>query len=280
MSKVYNIKNFEENGFAAPLYLSKENQSLDFEKDYFDFQKKSLKHFNRKISVKPNLLSVFFDKLTFDKEIIRHVKSLIGNDIYIWSSAIFFKGPSDGKIVSYHQDNPYWQLTTENVVTAWIALTASNEHCGALEIVPGSYKLGLIKKLDISNPRQAYLKGLKTTQEKDLLSYNQNLEDFIKNNKPEIINLKPGQFSLHHINAVHGSGVNESNKNRIGFAIRYISSQTKHKTEAKDSAVHVSGIKSKYFLDELRPTKDFSCEAINAFNKAMESAGAFGNKKY
>ena len=60
MSKLYNIKNFEKNGFAAPLSLSKENQSLDFEKEYFDFQKKSLKYFNRKISVKPNLLSVFF----------------------------------------------------------------------------------------------------------------------------------------------------------------------------------------------------------------------------
>ena len=82
------------------------------------------------------------------------------------------------------------------------------------------------------------------------------------------------------MNAVHGSGINNSKNHRIGFAIRYISSDTKHKEEKKDTAIHVSGEKNPYFIDEERPKSDFSDESIENYKKAMGSAGAFGNKSY
>ena len=43
--------------------------------------------------------------------------------------------------------------------------------------------MGIIKKLDVENPRNSYLKGERTTKSSDLLSYNQNLDDFIKKNQ-------------------------------------------------------------------------------------------------
>ena len=205
---------------------------------------------------------------------------MIGEDIYIWSSAFFAKAPGEGKIVSFHQDNPYWQLTTTNVVTAWVALTESNSNSGALQVVPKSHKIGLIKKLDVHNPRESYLNGEKTTPSNDLLSYNQNLDDFIKRNPPETLELAPGEFSLHHVNAVHGSGINKSNNHRIGFAIRYVSSDTQHLKEKKDTAVHVSGKKNDYYTEEKRPKSDFSLESIENYKIAMSAAGAFGNKSY
>ena len=275
-----NIKDYNENGVAYPLKLSPVNKGLNLEKEYFDFQNMAKNHFGQKISLKPNLLSTVFDNLAHDKEVLSAVKKIIGSDIYIWSSAFFFKAPGDGKIVSFHQDNPYWQLTTNNVVTAWIALTNCNKNCGALEVVPQSYKHGLIKKLDVKNARVSYLKGEKTTPNEDLLSYNQNLDDFIINNPPVSLNLKANEFSLHHVNTVHGSGPNNSDHNRIGFAVRYISSETKHEFENKDSGIYVSGKKNLYFTEERRPQISFGKSEINTFEKAMNSAGAFGNKKY
>ena len=150
----------------------------------------------------------------------------------------------------------------------------------ALEIVPGSSEFGIINQLDVKDARSSYLKGEKTTKSNDMLSYNQNLGSYMKNNKPVMINLKPNQFSLHHVNAVHGSGVNKSSSYRIGYAVRYISSSTKHLKEDKDSAIHVSGQKNTYFRDELIPKSDFDLNAIDQFNTAMKTAGAFGNKKY
>ena len=50
--------------------------------------------------------------------------------------------------------------------------------------------------------------------------------------------------------------------------------------ENNDSAIHISGKKSNYFTDEIRPDLDFSKNAIEAYQKAMGAAGSFGNKKY
>ena len=138
----------------------------------------------------------------------------------------------------------------------------------------------MIKKLDVENARKSYLKGEKTTKSNDLLSYNQNLDYYIKKNNPVLINLKPNEYSLHHVNAVHGSGINKSKKHRIGFAVRYISSDTKHEEEEQDSGIHVCGEKNSYFLNEKRPKQDFSEDAIKEYKLAMNAAGAFGNKSY
>ncbi len=279
---MYSVEKFKHTGVAWPFKSSIAEHLYDgqLEKEYFLLQEKAKKKLNTKISLKPNLLSTFFDSIVFDKSIITEVKKIIGDNIYVWSSAFFAKAPGEGKIVSFHQDNPYWQLTTTNVITAWVALTESNDESGALQLVPNSHNFGLIKKLDVENARKSYLEGEKTTKENDLLSYNQNLEDFIKKNSPKTVELKPGEFSLHHVNAVHGSGVNNSKNHRIGFAIRYISSDTKHKEEKKDTAIHICGKKNPYFTDEERPKSDFSDESIENYKKAMGSAGAFGNKSY
>ena len=278
MNLDFNINNFNKNGMAWPFTLSKNYNNL--EEKYFEFQKNAQKYLGHSVTLKPNLLSTFFDSLAMDESIINNVKKIIGNNVYIWSSAFFPKAPGEGKIVSYHQDNPYWQLTTDKVITAWIALTNSDENSGALEIVPGSAKLGLIKKLDVDNARKSYLRGEKTTKSIDLLSYNQNLDDYIKKNSPVLINLNPNEYSLHHVNSVHGSGVNNSKKYRIGFAVRYISSDTMHKEEDHDSGIHVCGEKNSYFTNEKRPQQDFSKEAIKEYTLAMNAAGAFGNKSY
>lgn len=273
------IENFNENGACWPFKI-KQNLG-DLEKEYFKFQTTAKEKLGNPISLKPNLLSSFFDKLCFDENVLSKVKQIIGEDIYIWSSAIFAKLPGEGKIVSYHQDNPYWQLSTNNVVSAWIALTKSEKKSGALEIVPGSHKKGVIKNLDVKNARESYLQGERTTFDNDLLSYNQNLDDYIKSNKPVTIELEPGEFSIHHVNTVHGSGINNTGNARIGFAVRYVTSDTKHLIEKSgDSALHVCGKKNSYFADELRPENDFSEEAIKVHNFSMKAAGAFGNKKY
>ena len=277
----YNLDSFDKNGFAYPLKLKSSFESNELEKEYYNFHNTCKHKLSYRASLKPNLLSTFFDGLAFDENVISAVKKIIGEDIYIWSSAFFPKEPGEGKIVSFHQDNPYWQLTSNNVVSAWIALTESSIQSGALSVVPKSHKNGIIKKIDVKNARESYLKGEKTTVDKDLLSYNQNLEKFIELNPPKCLELQPGEFSIHHVNTVHGSGVNKTDKPRIGFAVRYISSDTKHLIEKKgDSAIHVCGKKNSYFSDEPRPDKSFSDQSISNFEKAMKAAGAFGNKKY
>ena len=277
---MYKISNYKKNGITYPLKLKKKYSGDFLEKKYFEFINLSTQKFGKPVSLKPHLLSNFFYKIATDINIIQNVKKIIGNDLYIWSSAFFVKAPSEGKFVSYHQDNPYWQLSDDKVVTAWIALTKSDKISGALELFPKSHRTGIINKLDVRNPRASYLKGMKTTVSGDMLSFKHNLNKFIKNNKSRIINLLPGQFSIHHVNTVHGSGVNKSKRYRIGFAVRYISSDTQHLREKNDRALHISGKKNKYYSDEIYPKKNFSKESIRQYKKSLISTGVFGNKRY
>ena len=275
----YSLNKFNENGVSWPFTINNlSGQNL--EKKYLNFQEKAKSTFKKDISLKPNLISKFFDSLCFEEEILTNVKKIIGNDVYIWSSAIFSKPPGTGKLVSFHQDNPYWQLSTDKVITVWVALTQSNKEAGALEVVPRSSKLGIIKNLDVEDAREAYVKGLKTTSENDMLSYRQDLKEFLIENKAEVISLKSGQYSIHHVNTVHGSGINQTENYRIGFAIRYISSDTQHYKLKNDYALHVSGKKNSYFIDEKRPKIDFGEDEISNYEISMQSGGAFGNKKY
>ena len=58
------------------------------------------------------------------------------------------------KLVSFHQDI-YWQLSTNKVVTVWLALTESKE-ISVAKSLPESYKLGLINNLDVENADDSY----------------------------------------------------------------------------------------------------------------------------
>ena len=40
------------------------------------------------------------------------------------------------------------------------------------------------------------------------------------------VTLEPGQFSLHHVNTIHGSNPNKSARRRAGIAFRYVRALT------------------------------------------------------
>ena len=86
----FNIDNFDKNGACWPFKIKQIETSR---KRVFSFQSLAKKNIGNPISLKPNLLSTFFDKLCFDENVIAKVREIIGEDIYIWSSAIFAKLP-------------------------------------------------------------------------------------------------------------------------------------------------------------------------------------------
>ena len=68
------LEKYQENGLTYPFKLNSQFSQEKLLSEYFDFQKKSEEVFKKKLSVKPNLLSVFFDKLATDDSIISKVK--------------------------------------------------------------------------------------------------------------------------------------------------------------------------------------------------------------
>ena len=102
--------------------------------EYLNFQKQANIYLKRKITLKPNLLSKFFDRLCFNEEIINNVKKNNRSRFIHLVFCNFCKKKKFKKNCKLSQDNPYWQLSTDKVLTVWIALTESNELSGALKV--------------------------------------------------------------------------------------------------------------------------------------------------
>jgi len=142
-------------------------------------------------------------------EILDAVEQVLGPDILIWNTHWFPKFPGDGSYVSWHQDATYWGLNPPNVTTAWIALTPSFRENGCLRVIPGTHSGELLPQRETFAPS-------------NMLSRGQEIAVDVDETRAVDLELKPGEFSLHHIGIVHGSGANRADVARIGLAVRYI----------------------------------------------------------
>ena len=142
------------------------------------------------------------------------MESLIGKNILVCGTTLFIKNPNIKGFVSYHQDAKYIGLEPHNWVTAWVAITDSNENNGCMRMWSGSHKENL------KDHDQMFNEG-------NLLTRGQTVNDVPKSETTPLI-LKAGQMSLHHPKVVHGSDLNKSNDRRIGFVIQsYIGTNVK-----------------------------------------------------
>ena len=75
-------------------------------------------------------------------DIIAHVVPLLGDDLVVWRSIFFSKGPAS-KEVPWHQDGHYWRIDPPVTITAWLAIDRAHRHDHCLEMLPGSHKASL-----------------------------------------------------------------------------------------------------------------------------------------
>jgi len=142
-------------------------------------------------------------------------------------------------------------------VTAWVALTPSNKANGAMEFIPGSHTKDQIPHRD-------------TFAKDNLLTRGQEIAVEVDPSKAVMIDLEPGEISLHHVRLVHGSPPNPSNDRRIGFAIRYIPT-TVAQVEGDDSATLVRGVDTHHHFElEPCPTRDMDPEFVALHQKIAE----------
>jgi non-haem Fe2+, alpha-ketoglutarate-dependent halogenase len=160
--------------------------------------------------------------------ILDAVEDVLGPDLLVWSTALFYKRPHDPGFVSWHQDATYWGLQPTDVVTAWVALSPSNRTNGALRLIPGSHL-------------KEQLPHRQTFAENNLLLSGQEIAVEVDESVAAMCELQPGEMSLHHIMAVHGSDPNPSDQSRIGLAIRYIASHVHQTSGFRDTATLVRG---------------------------------------
>jgi len=167
-------------------------------------------------------LHLFFDwahRLVTHENLLDAVEALLGSEILIDGTLVFFKPPRNRSYVSWHQDSVYsgWHLTPST--SAWIALTASNRTNGCMRVIPGSHKQGLLIHANIRD-------------DSNLLRRGERVEMAVDESVATDVLLGPGEMSLHQSTLVHGSNPNSSDEPRIGFIVRFVTNRAENRDRA------------------------------------------------
>lgn len=159
-------------------------------------------------------LHLFFDwayRLVTHDALLNAIESVLGNDLLIDGTLVFYKRPRDSSYVSWHQDSVYsgWHLTPST--SAWIALSPSNATNGCMRVIPGSHRLGQLSHVNVHDDSNLVRRG-------------ERVEGVDEAAAVDVV-LQPGEMSLHQSTIVHGSNPNVSAEPRIGFIVRFVTSE-------------------------------------------------------
>ncbi len=208
------LKQYADEGFVSPINIFSKNKAKEIRNEIELIENAMPNELENSGRYNAHLISPLLDEVTHNSKILDAVQSLIGKNILVCGTTLFIKNPNEKGFVSYHQDAKYIGLEPHNWVTAWVAITDSNEKNGCMRMWSGSHKDNL-KEHD-----QKFNEG-------NLLTRGQTVKDVPRNETIPLI-LEAGQMSLHHPTVVHGSELNKSNDRRIGFVIQsYIGTNVK-----------------------------------------------------
>ena len=255
--------NYSSNGIDWPIQAFEPKMVSNFHQRYLAFQDKATKIRGRETFIKPHLISILLDQIVHHHVILSAVEAAIGPNIVLWSSDIAIKEAGKDSYVPWHQDTPYWNLSSTDVVSVWFALTEAKVANGAMQVIPGSHNQGALGKLNIEgDPHEAYKAGEQTSSEGNIFAYDHEMLVPVDEDDAVSVELEPGEFSLHNIELLHGGGPNPSTEDRVGFVMHFMSTST-YCNSGKDSVTHIRGKKNhEYFVYEPRPTSDCSENAI------------------
>ena len=208
------LKQYENEGFVSPINIFTKKKAKEIRNEIELIENKIPGELEKSGRYNAHLISPLLDEVTHNSKILDAVESIIGKNILVCGTTLFVKNPNEKGFVSYHQDAKYIGLEPYNWVTAWVAITDSNENNGCMRMWSGSHEDNL-KEHD-----QNFNEG-------NLLTRGQTVRNVPKEKTTPLI-LKAGQMSLHHPTVVHGSDLNKSDDRRIGFVIQsYIGTNVK-----------------------------------------------------
>ena len=247
------ISQYREEGFFSPVQImsSSETAELRGQLEAFEAtQGHPIEGFQR---TKNFLLFKWIDDLMRHPKLLDTVEDLIGENILCWNTVFWIKEANSPSYVGWHQDQQYWGLDNNELVSVWFALSPATIESGCMSVMPGSHK--------------QHLGHRETYHENNMLTRGQEIDVVVGDQKTMPMPLNPGQVSLHNVKCAHGSGPNKTDDRRIGLSLHYMPTHTKQLYSEWDSAALVRGKdQHNHFVHAPVPTKDFDPEAV-AFHK-------------
>jgi non-haem Fe2+, alpha-ketoglutarate-dependent halogenase len=203
------LTQYERQGIVFPINVLSSEEAAYF--------KSEIEALIKKCGLRGRLanLHLFFEwayRLVTHDAVLDAIQDVLGRDILIYGTVVFYKPPRDSGHVPWHQDGVYSGLHLTPSISAWIALTQSNSANGCMRVVPKSHKRGRLNHISVKD-------------EGNLLRRGEQVTTVINEAEALDVVLQPGEMSLHHSSIVHGSKHNASGAPRIGFIVRFATDQ-------------------------------------------------------
>lgn len=251
------VDRFHREGFLSPIRVMPADAAAAIRESIEQHERRSGGPLRGDLRHKSHLLFTRLADLVRLEPILDAIEDLYGPDLLCWNTNFFIKEARTPAFVSWHQDSTYWGLSSPDVVTAWVALTASDATNGAMEVVPGTHRMDQAPHRD-------------TFDRDNLLTRGQEIAVDVDTSGAVRLELQPGEMSLHHVRIVHGSPPNASDGRRIGFAIRYVPTSVRQ-LHGEDSATLVRGTdRIGSFEHEPRPAVDMQPEMVALHKRIAE----------
>ncbi|AFZ12488.1 Phytanoyl-CoA dioxygenase [Crinalium epipsammum PCC 9333] len=140
-----------------------------------------------------------FKRLTRHPKIVSPARQILGSQVYVYQFKINAKAAFSGDFWQWHQDFIFWRkqdgLLTPRIMNAMILLDDMNEFNGALFVIPGSHKEGMI---DVTSPQLQEINNNLTGDKKQewLLSFTANLKYSLPQEIVQELALKYGMYAI------------------------------------------------------------------------------------
>lgn len=146
------------------------------------------------------------------KPLFREICSRIygpGSSIALFRAMLVNKPPGGGASIGWHQD--YWSyLSRQPSLTTWLALDEATVENGALQIIPGSHKLG---HLNPANKSGFLTKSM--------------VDRYCRDQEAMYLQLSAGDAVILHNGLIHSSDANSTTRRRRALSVCYMETSTK-----------------------------------------------------
>ena len=207
---------------------------------------------------KSHLLFKWLDDLIRDARVLDPVERLIGPDILCWNTIFWIKEAGSESFVSWHQDTRYWGLSSDQVVTAWLALSEAGVEAGCMRVMPGTHRGDVLAHEDRYHADNMLTRG-------------QEISVALDEDRAVHMPVGAGQMSIHNYRLAHASGANAGADRRIGVSMHFMPPDTRQVVGDWDSAALVRG-RDPYghFRPTPVPARDFDDAAVAFHAEASE----------
>ncbi|MEW4487653.1 phytanoyl-CoA dioxygenase family protein [Thalassoglobus sp. JC818] len=214
------LKSFYENGFIGPFDAFTREEMADFREEMLREEKAVSPTYNFVTPRDPHFHMPRVWSYMKSPAITERVAQILGEDLLVWRSQFFYKGPK-APAIQWHQASTFMvedyldpaifppNLNEMFQLTVWVAVDDSTYENGCIEFLKGSHEK---------------VRTIKFGGQDGFYEANFTLEHDYPSDRIVKLPVKSGQFIIFTERCIHGSGPNTTDRHRLAFNMRVIPS--------------------------------------------------------